>query len=109
MESRNPLAAYFNKGPTNCKFTAIFADSDWANDTEKRKSIGGFVFILYGGAIDYNCKNLTETALSSTEAEWYAACEAAKSGKWLRNLLLELGFQMQSPLVIFEDNQGCVA
>ena len=97
----NPLQAYFNKGPTNCPVAAMFSDSDWANDLDKRKSVGGYVFMLHGGTVDYNSKKLTNTPLSSTEAEWYAACEAAKHGKWLRNLLFEIGFPMQSPLIIF--------
>jgi hypothetical protein len=57
------------------------ADSDWANDPDKRKF---YVFMMHGGVIDYNCKELTNTPLSSTEAEWYAACEAAKSAKLIR-------------------------
>ena len=65
--------------------------------------------MMNGGVIDYNCNKFTDTALSSTEAEWYAACEAAKSGKWLRNMLSEMGLPLTSPLVIFEDNQGCIS
>ena len=61
--------------------------------------------MMNGGVIDYNCKKFTNTPLSSTEAEWYAACEAAKSEKWLRNLISELGFPLHQPLIIFEDNK----
>jgi hypothetical protein len=103
------LHAYFGQAPTNTPTAAMFADSDWANDPEKRKSVGGYAFMMYGGAVDYNCKKFTDTPLSTTEAEWYAACEAAKSGKWLRNMLHEIGFPMTSPLIIFEDNQGCIS
>ena len=38
------LQAYFNENPTNCPQTAMFADSDWANDPDKRKSVGGYVY-----------------------------------------------------------------
>ena len=103
------LHSYFGEAPTNIPTAAMFADSDWANDADKRKSVGGYAFIMNGGVIDYNCKKFTDTPLSSTEAEWYAACEAAKSGKWLRNMLHEIGFPMDSPTVIFEDNQGCIS
>ena len=87
----------------------MFADSDWANDLDKRKSASGYVFTLHGGTVDYNCKKFINTPLPSTEADWYAACEAAESGIWLRNFLYEIGFPMQSPLVIFEDSQGCIS
>jgi len=58
----------------------MFADSDWANDPDKRKPVGGFAFMMHGGVIGYNCKKFTDTPLLSTEAEWYATCEAAKNG-----------------------------
>ena len=103
------LHAYFGQGATNIPPAAMFADSDWANDLDKRKSVGGYAFMMYGGVIDYNCKKFTDTPLSSTEAEWYAACEAAKNGLMLRNLLVEIGLPMSSPLIIFEDNQGCIS
>jgi hypothetical protein len=103
------LNAYFGQGATNCPPGAIFADSDWANDPDKRNSVGGYVFMMHGGVIDYNCKKFTNTPLSSTEAEWYAACEAAKSGKWIRKILTELEYPIDGPLIIFEDNQGCVS
>jgi hypothetical protein len=103
------LHAYFGQAPTNLPYAAMFADSDWANDPDKRKSVGGYAFMMHGGVIDFNCKKFTDTPLSSTEAEWYAACEAAKSGKWLRNMLSEIGLPMTSPLIIFEDNQGCIS
>jgi hypothetical protein len=103
------LHAYFGNAPTNTPTVAMFADSDWANDPDKRKSVGGHIFMMHGGVIDYNCKKFTDTPLSFTEAEWYAACEAAKSGKWLRNMLHEIGFPMSEPLIIFEDNQGCIS
>ena len=67
------------------------------------------MFILHGGVIDYLCKKTVNTPLSSTEAEWYAACTAATAGKKLRHLLEEIGFSMTTPLVIFEDNKGCIS
>ena len=66
------------------------ADSNWANEI-KRKSVGGHVYFLYGGIISYECKRTTRTPLISTcEAEWYAACNAATDGLRIRNMLIEL-------------------
>ena len=65
--------------------------------------------MMHGGVVDYNCKKFTDTPLSSTEAEWYAACETAKSGKWLRNMLQEIGLPMSSPSIILDDNKGCIS
>jgi hypothetical protein len=105
----NSLHAYFGEGPTNVPLCAMFADSDWASDPDKRKSVGGFVFLLHGGIIEYLCKKTVDTPLSSTEAEWYAACAAATAGKKLRHMLAEIGLEMTKPLVIFEDNKGCIS
>ena len=99
----------FWTGATNCPPGAVFADSDWANDPDKRKSVGGYVFMMHGGIIDYNCKKFTNTPLRSTEAEWYAACEAAKSGKWRRKFLTELEYPIAGHLNIFDDYNGCVS
>ena len=92
----------------NANQVAVFSDSDWANDTDKRLSVGGHVFVLYGGIVEYSCKKARNTAMSSQEAEWYAACDATKAGKYLRNLYQELGIMGNEPMPILEDNQGCI-
>ena len=46
--------------------------------------------------------------LSTAEAEFVAATEAANDVLWLCGLLGELGFVHMTPSVIFEDNQACV-
>jgi hypothetical protein len=37
------LHAYFGQVPTDIPPGAWFSDSDWANDLDKRKSVGGYV------------------------------------------------------------------
>ena len=48
-------------------------------------------------------------ALSSVEAEYMAMCQAAKEAVWLTGLLEDLGLDLQSPLIIYGDNQGTLA
>ena len=64
--------------------------------------------MMHGGPVDWTCTKFSNTALSSTEAEWYAACESAKPALWLSNMLSEIGHYMPSPPVILENNQGCI-
>ena len=90
------------------KNTACFTDSDWANDTEKRLSVGGHVFTVYGGIVEYHCKKTRQTACSSQEAEWYSACDAAKTAKYIRNLFQQLDLMDSSPIPLMEDNQVCI-
>ena len=67
-----------------------YTDSDWAGDRDERKSTGGYVFILCGGAISWKSRKQDVVATSSTEAEYVALTEAAKEAVWLRRLLIEL-------------------
>ena len=36
----------------------VFVDVDWAGDPDQRRSISGYVFNLFGGAISWMSKNL---------------------------------------------------
>jgi hypothetical protein len=51
-----------------------YCDSDWASDSNDRKSTGGFIFCLAGGAISWSSKKQPIIALSTAEAEYVAAC-----------------------------------
>ena len=62
--------------PTHMRATV---DSDFANDTQHRKSVTGISIKLAGAAIYYKTRFQPSVALSSTEAEFVAACDAAKA------------------------------
>jgi len=67
-----------------------YSDAHWGSGSD-RKSVGGSVFLLNGGAISRSSKNQMSIALSTTEAEYMAMTQAAKEIIWLRVLLEELG------------------
>ncbi|KAM4067824.1 hypothetical protein HRG_012400 [Hirsutella rhossiliensis] len=46
-----------------------FSDTDYATDPRDRKSILGFVFMVYGGAVMTYSKKMKSVARSTTEAE----------------------------------------
>jgi hypothetical protein len=54
------------------------SDSDWASCRKTRNAITGGIVMLAGAAIGYKTKFQNAVALSSTEAEWVAACEVGK-------------------------------
>ena len=85
-----------------------FADAAFANQDD-HKSTSGYVFLASGGAITWKSKKQTTIALSSTEAEYVALSEAAREACWLRNLLDELGYSQEFPIVIKGDNDGSIA
>ena len=66
-----------------------YTDSDYAGDIETRKSTSGFIFTINGTAVTWNSSKQRTVALSSTEAEYVAASNAAKEGIWIANLIKE--------------------
>eukprot|EP00961_Rhodomonas_salina_P197043 2659453-Rhodomonas_salina.1 len=50
-----------------------FADADHAGDPDTRKSVTGYVTMLCGAAISWASNRQAVVALSSSEAEFYAA------------------------------------
>lgn len=87
-----------------------YVDADWGGDINDRKSTSGFVFKLGNACIGWTSKKQTTVALSSTEAEYIAMCHACGEAMWLSQLLQDMKIlKQQSPIPMFEDNQGCIA
>ena len=86
-----------------------WVDSSWADDADNGRSRAGFVFTWASCAICWMSRQMPTPALSSTEAEYMALTEAVKEALWLSALLSEMGFPLQGPLLIHEDNQGAIA
>lgn len=86
-----------------------YCDADWAGDIETRRSTTGYVFMLGGGSISWASKLQPTVALSSTEAEYMAACAAVQEAIYMRRLLGDLKCEQVQPTIIWEDNQGCIA
>jgi hypothetical protein len=85
-----------------------FTDFDWAGDPEDRKPIAGYVFTLSSGPITWPCKKQSALALFSTEAEYCTTIQASKEAMWLRQILLEFGFEKQHPTTLWCDNQSAI-
>ena len=67
-----------------------YTDSDFQSDRDSRKSTSGSVFTLGGGAIVWRSIKQSSIADSTMEAEYIAACEAAKEAIWLRKFFTDL-------------------
>jgi hypothetical protein len=62
--------------PAHDTTTAVaYGDSDWATCVKTRRSFSGICIQLAGGSIAYKTKFQPTVALSSTEAEFMAACD----------------------------------
>jgi hypothetical protein len=73
-------------GPADQEKTAleIYTDSNWANESDDRKSTGGHVTIYNGRPISWQSKKQKTIALSSTEAEYYALGEAVREAIFMK-------------------------
>ena len=85
-----------------------FVDAAYANDLRKRRSTTGYAIMLAGGAIAWRSKTQSVTALSSTEAKFYAAVSAAKCCLFIRHVLNCLQYPPTGPTIIYEDNEACI-
>ena len=72
-----------------------FPNSDWADNPDDQKSTAGYVFSLGSGPVTWACKKQQALALSSSEAKYRAAVNASQEALWLRQILLEFGFEQQ--------------
>lgn len=85
-----------------------FADADWANNINDRKSISGYCFKLFNNLVCWSSKKQTSVALSSTESEFVAVCVASCELLYLKNLLFDLKVDFSLPITLFEDNQSAI-
>lgn len=85
-----------------------YVDADWAGDHIDRKSSSGYCFIFNGALISWVSRKQSSVSLSSTEAEFIAFSEAVRDLIWIERILNELYETIETPIKIFEDNQGCI-
>lgn len=85
-----------------------YTDSDYAGETETRKSTSGAVILMHGGAVLWRSKLQTVVAASTCEAEYIAAAAAAKEVLWVRKLLGEMNGRVER-IRLYGDNQSALA
>ena len=85
-----------------------FTDSDWVGDIDDCKSTSRFVFCLGDGPITWSCKKQHAHTLSSTEVEHREVVLANQEVFWLRKLMTEFGFPLDSPTFLWCDNKSAI-
>jgi hypothetical protein len=71
-------------------------------------STGAYIVKIGTGVVSWMLKCQSIVALSTTEAEYMAACEAGKEIVWMHKILQELGFPMITPSVLYMNNQSTI-
>ena len=86
-----------------------YSDSSHNVDEDDGKSTGGHVFYLDQSPISWCSSKQEIVALSSCEAEFMAATEAAKQAIWLQELLSEVVGEECKKVTIRVDNRSAIA
>mmetsp|Transcript_17167 Transcript_17167/g.56876 ORF Transcript_17167/g.56876 Transcript_17167/m.56876 type:complete len:395 (-) Transcript_17167:1978-3162(-) len=85
-----------------------FSDAGWGTEIITRRSQSGYGIVMNGGVVVFGSKMQKVVALSSSEAEIYAATTCAKLVKLYRNLLGQMGFTQTRPTLLLIDNEPCL-
>lgn len=97
-------------GNTDVLRLMAWSDASYATHSDG-KSHSGYGFTFDGtdsGLFFSRSTKQSNVTLSSTEAELYAAVEAAKDTIWFRELLSEIGFPQTAPTTIWVDNASLI-
>jgi hypothetical protein len=86
-----------------------YSDSDVGGDLVGRRSTGGMAFYLNESLVTWSSHKEPRVSLSSCEAEFRAATEAAKQALWLRTLLSELTDSKPQVVTLYVDNNSAIA
>ena len=73
-------------GSNNATEVEGYTDSDYARNTDSRKSTSRYVFTYGGGAISWRSKLQECTTLSNTKVEYITTSDSAKEAVWLHQL-----------------------
>ena len=90
--------------PFDSRPLCAYLDADWAT----KFSVSGGLIALFAVPIHWWSRTQRSISMSSTEAEYFAACAAAKEILFFRALLLDLGVTLQGPTRLATDNKGVV-
>jgi hypothetical protein len=85
-----------------------FADADWANCIDTRRSTSGYCFFLGQSLISWRSKKQNTVSRSSTEAEYRALSFASCELQWLLFLLRDLNVTCFKPAVLYCDNHSAI-
>ena len=98
----------YAKGEDGLAFTT-YCDASHGDCVDTGRSTGAYLTCLGGGAIGWSSKLQTIVTLSTTEAEYIAACSAGQEAIWMRAFLTAIGYDCSKPTTIHIDNLSAVS
>ena len=85
-----------------------YTDSDFAGDTDSRRSVSGFVIFINGCPVSWRSRGQKSVTLSSTEAEYVAVSEVATEILYIARMTEFLDNEMNYPIIVNVDNIGAI-
>jgi hypothetical protein len=82
-----------------------YSDADGMTQ-EHRHAISGYTFLIDSGVVSWSFQKQELITLSTAEAEYVAVTHAAKEALWLQRLLFELFPFLESPTILYCNNQA---
>ena len=76
-------------------------DSDWAGDTDTRRSHAAYIIMMNGGPISGKSRRQDSVTLSMSEVEYMAASEVGKEILYLRVILRDVGYTQTASTNIY--------
>ena len=87
-----------------------FTDTDFAGDTNDRKSTSGYVFLFGGTEISWLSKKQGCVAKYTMEAEYIACSITVSNAIWIKRFVDSLKLDMQDrPVNVFCDNKSAIS
>lgn len=86
-----------------------FSDSDFSQCSISRRSVTGYIIHASNGAVCWQSRRQTVIALSTTEAEYMAACSCAKQMAWVRAFLFNVHHPVEGPSPFLMDNTSAIS
>jgi hypothetical protein len=84
-----------------------YADANHATGIDDKRSISGYILLVFGGAVIWASRTQKLTSTSTTESEYRALSDCSKDVLWLSKVLDQFGI-LPRPFVVFGDNQGAI-
>ena len=109
LDTRNLGLKISPKKPSDVDWQLIeYTDSDFAGDTDTRRSVTGYAMFLMGAPILWKSRGQRTVSLSSSEAETNALSDGVKEIKFVVQILISMRIPVTLPINVFVDNMGSV-
>lgn len=82
-----------------------YADSNFARDSEDRKSVRGYCLFMNGAVVSWSSKKQKTVSTSTNEAGYIAFGYVAREAIWMKKFINKMGLEVIADLTLHEDNE----